>query len=462
MRPICSSVGLGEDHGHRGARHQRLREEVARDQRHQVSPPSKTVGITGSPRDICWAAGGSSARAARVPLAGGVERLAADDLAVADQRRPAAAGRRRRSSAGSPMPITSASATPSRGRAGAARTCGRRPRSCPCSSWPPTDHRAVVALAGDQLVDEAAGRVAAAGDQLGADAVAVDRRRRPARRSRTRRGRWSRRSGSRSRRARRAARAPGGRARPGRRSRGGPRRAPGRRPRRRAAPPRRCRRCRPAAWCPRRARATWARNASLLGVVQQREASGRWCRRVGTPYRCRAARLEVAAKPATYAARAAATAASSWVRREPISMHGPVTGGQRHPRGGRGDRRVVVVDREQHRLEHAPPRRSVRLDDQQRGVAGSRSRPRRSPRCRRRSGSRPASPASRSSTTPSRSDRERLVVEAERLDRVERPADAGDHAVPPPLGQPPAGTARRPTAGARCRGRSAACSMVSS
>ena len=43
---------------------------------------------------------------------------------------------------------------------------------------------------------------------------------------------------------------------------------------------------------------------------------------VGTPYRCRAARLEVVAKPATYAARAAATAASSWVRREPISMHG--------------------------------------------------------------------------------------------------------------------------------------------
>ena len=28
------------------------------------------------------------------------------------------------------------------------------------------------------------------------------------------------------------------------------------------------------------------------------------------------------ANPATYAARAAATAASSWVRREPISMHG--------------------------------------------------------------------------------------------------------------------------------------------
>ena len=43
---------------------------------------------------------------------------------------------------------------------------------------------------------------------------------------------------------------------------------------------------------------------------------------VGTPWRCRAARLEDDANPATYAARAEATAASSWVRREPISMHG--------------------------------------------------------------------------------------------------------------------------------------------
>ena len=41
---------------------------------------------------------------------------------------------------------------------------------------------------------------------------------------------------------------------------------------------------------------------------------------VGTPYRCRAARFEEPANPATYAARAAATAASSWVRRDPISM----------------------------------------------------------------------------------------------------------------------------------------------
>ncbi|GMA85889.1 hypothetical protein GCM10025868_11390 [Angustibacter aerolatus] len=43
---------------------------------------------------------------------------------------------------------------------------------------------------------------------------------------------------------------------------------------------------------------------------------------VGTPYRRPASRLLVEPNPATYAARAAATAASSWVRRDPISMHG--------------------------------------------------------------------------------------------------------------------------------------------
>jgi hypothetical protein len=42
----------------------------------------------------------------------------------------------------------------------------------------------------------------------------------------------------------------------------------------------------------------------------------------GTPYRCRAARFDDVAKPQIYAARAHASAASSWVRREPISMHG--------------------------------------------------------------------------------------------------------------------------------------------
>lgn len=44
--------------------------------------------------------------------------------------------------------------------------------------------------------------------------------------------------------------------------------------------------------------------------------------RVGTPKLRPASRLLLAAKPAMYAARAAATAACSWARREPISMHG--------------------------------------------------------------------------------------------------------------------------------------------
>ena len=43
---------------------------------------------------------------------------------------------------------------------------------------------------------------------------------------------------------------------------------------------------------------------------------------VGTPYCAAAARFDVDANPARYAARAAATAACSCVRREPISMIG--------------------------------------------------------------------------------------------------------------------------------------------
>ena len=59
-----------------------------------------------------------------------------------------------------------------------------------------------------------------------------------------------------------------------------------------------------------------------LGVVEQREGVGGGARGRHAVALARAARLLVASKPATYAARAAATAASSWVRREPISMHG--------------------------------------------------------------------------------------------------------------------------------------------
>ena len=73
---------------------------------------------------------------------------------------------------------------------------------------------------------------------------------------------------------------------------------------------------------------------------------------VGMPYRSPAARLEVYANPARYADRAAATAASSWVRREPISMTGAAAGGGDHAGGGRGDRAVVVEHRQHQRLQH--------------------------------------------------------------------------------------------------------------
>ncbi len=43
---------------------------------------------------------------------------------------------------------------------------------------------------------------------------------------------------------------------------------------------------------------------------------------VGTPYSYPARRLDVVVKPVMYAARAAATADRSWVRREPISTSG--------------------------------------------------------------------------------------------------------------------------------------------
>ena len=90
---------------------------------------------------------------------------------------PAAAGRRRRRPARWPMPTTSASATPAAVRRRSAYL--RPPTETLSTLFFATDTISPVAgLAGDQLVDEAAGRVAAAGDQLGADAVPVDRRRR--------------------------------------------------------------------------------------------------------------------------------------------------------------------------------------------------------------------------------------------------------------------------------------------
>ncbi len=125
----------------------------------------------------------------------------------------------------------------------------------------------------------------------------------------------------------------------------------------------------------------------------------------------------------------------------------PVAGGQGHPRRRRRDRRVVVVDREQHRLEqHRLGER--RLDDQHRGVREvglalgvapdvAREAVRRQPLARRGVddvGRAPPAPARRSGTPRS------------------RPAP-GRRRRPRRSGAPRAaagGTARRPTAGARC------------
>ena len=339
-------------------------------------------------------------------------------LAAAHQRRPAAAGRAspgRRSRCGHDDLLDRRA-----GRLVRARTADLRP---PCDSLcsRPLGDRPPVDL--DELVDEAARSGAPQPvTSGGADAVAVD-------------GRGGERgdrvlvevAGDDDPGARRAevvellAR-PGGPARRGRRSRCGPRPAPG--PATSTPQPTASRDVvgvdqQRGARCP--ATSTCARNAVALGVVQQREGVRRGARRRDAVAAGRPRGSRWLAKPARYAARAAATAASSWVRREPISMHGRPPAARRHPRGGRGDRRVVVVDREQQRLEHAPPRRRCPRRSAA-GSTGSRARPRGSPRCRRRSGSRPASRASPSSTTPVAQAGERLVVEAERARSRRAPA----------------------------------------
>ena len=60
----------------------------------------------------------------------------------------------------------------------------------------------------------------------------------------------------------------------------------------------------------------------------------------------------MAANPARYAARAAATAASSWVRRDPISMIGRPAAAETMRAAADGDRAVVVEDRQRERLQH--------------------------------------------------------------------------------------------------------------
>ena len=67
--------------------------------------------------------------------------------------------------------------------------------------------------------------------------------------------------------------------------------------------------------------ATWARNASASVSCSSVNACAA-VPAVGMPHRRPASRLDVEENPARYAARAAATAGSSCVRREPISISG--------------------------------------------------------------------------------------------------------------------------------------------
>ena len=336
--------------------------------------------MTGSP---ATSAGRSAAARRARPGAGRERRRAARGRR--SRRRapaaPAAAGRRRRSRAASPMPITSASATPSV-RPPAQRELAAADRDLVLALLRHRHQVAVVVLAGDELVDEAAGGMPGAGDQLGADAVAVDRRGRRARRSRTRRGRWSPRSGCRSRpsasswaRTSRGERAQvagvdADRAEPG----AGDLDAEPR-------PPRGRRRCRPAASCPVPSEVTWARNASASVSC----SSVKLCAlvpAVGTPYRCAGGEVGGGGEPGDVR-RAGAGDRRLLVRTSRAHLDArPVTGDLGHPGRRRGDRRVVVVDREQHASPAAPPRR--RCPRRSAGASrGSRPRPRRSPRRRR-------------------------------------------------------------------------------
>ena len=176
MRPICSSVACGSITVIVVAAHQRLREQLARDQRHQCTSPSKTVGITGSPRDICCAAGRQLGAGRGVPFARGLERLAADHLALPDQLDeqlavvPVVLGRGADADhLGLGHPV---------GVAPPQRVLAAPDRDLVDALLRHRLQDAVVVLASDELVDEAGGRVAAPGDQLGPHAVAVDGRRR--------------------------------------------------------------------------------------------------------------------------------------------------------------------------------------------------------------------------------------------------------------------------------------------
>ena len=104
--------------------------------------------------------GGQLGEGLGVPVPGAVERLPADDLAVADEL-----AQQRSVVAVVPGWLADADdlrlGDAARRHDGAAPTCGRRPRPCRRSSWPPSSSRPTAPPARDQLVDEAGGRVPA-------------------------------------------------------------------------------------------------------------------------------------------------------------------------------------------------------------------------------------------------------------------------------------------------------------
>ncbi len=156
---------------------------------------------------------------------------------------------------------------------------------------------------------------------------------------------------------------------------------------------------------------------------------------VGTPYRCRAARFEVV-REARDVRRPGRRHRGLLVRTARAHLDaGPVAGGAGHPGGRGGDRGVVVVDRQQHRLEqHRLGER--RLDHEQRGVGEVGLALRVAPHVAGEAvaGQPLQRPLVDDGVLAEHVDR--FGVEAEPLDRVERASDAGHDAVPAALGEP--------------------------
>ena len=319
------------------------------------------VGMTGSPRDICWADGRQLGAGRGVPVAGGLERLAADHLALPDQLDEQLAV----------VPVVLGRGADA-DHLGLGHAVGVAPPQRVLAA-PDRDlvdallrHRlqdAVVVLASDELVDEAGGRVAAPGDQLGPHAVAVDGRRRE--------------------RVDRVLVEVAGDDDPG------------------------VVRTEPVELLPhlhgQQAEVTGVdadraelraghldaephRLGDVVGVDQQRGADAQ-----GVDLRTERVLLGVVQERERVRAGARGRDAVAVPGREVRGAHepgdvrrprgrhrgllvgasrahldaGPVAGDQGHPRGGRRDRRVVVVDREQHRLQHHRLGEAG-LDDQQR------------------------------------------------------------------------------------------------